>query len=75
MFSEYKKIVLRKLNRVLYKLNTIENRIDILENTVQCSKYSTEDEIVIQLPITAFEELLSFEKQLQEIQFKNEAVR
>lgn len=29
----------------------------------------------MQLPITTFEELRSFEEQLQEIQFKNEAVR
>ncbi|XP_067210353.1 uncharacterized protein [Linepithema humile] len=71
---EYKKLVLGKLNKVLYKLNSIENRMDMLEDKMQRSNYSSQEEILIQLPITTFEELTFFEEQLKEVNFKDKAI-
>lgn len=74
-FSEDRKLLVGKLNRILCKLNNIENKIDIVEDKMQRSNYSNQEEIVIELPITTFEDLTSFEEQLKEVHFKDEAVR
>lgn len=71
---EYQKLVLGKLNKVLYKLNSIENRMDILEDKMQRYNYSSQEEILIPLPITTFEKLKFFEEQLKEVIFKDEAI-
>jgi len=49
--------------------------MDILENKMQRSNYSNQEEVLIQLPITTFEELAYFEEQLKEVNFKEEAVQ
>jgi len=49
--------------------------MDILENKMQHSNYSGQEEVLIQLPITTFEELAFFEEQLKEVNFKEEAVQ
>ncbi|XP_039309896.1 uncharacterized protein LOC120358728 [Solenopsis invicta] len=68
---EFKKIVLAKMNKVIFQLYTLENKMNILEEKIQPTNTSNEEND-IQLPITTFEELIYFEEQLHEIQFKNE---
>lgn len=74
VISEFKKLVLGKLNKILYKQNNLENRMDILEYKMERSNYCSQEEIIIQLPVTTFEELTSFEENLKEVNYKNEAV-
>lgn len=74
VISEFKKLVLGKLNKILYKQNNLENRMDILEYKMERSSYCSQEEIIIQLPVTTFEELTSFEENLKEVNYKNEAV-
>lgn len=73
IFSEYKKLVLGKLNKVLYKLNTIENKFNILEQKMQLSNCLNQEND-IQLPISTFQELIYFEEQLHEMEFKQQVV-
>lgn len=49
--------------------------MDILEDKMQRSNYSSQEEILIPLPIRTFEELMFFEEQIKEVIFKDEAVR
>ncbi|XP_070166256.1 uncharacterized protein [Polyergus mexicanus] len=71
--NEYKKLVLGKLNKVLYKLNTIENKFNIFEQKMQPSNCLNQKND-IQLPISTFQELIDFEEQLHEMEFKQQVL-
>lgn len=72
---EFKKVMLGKLNRILYKLDTIENKFEILQEKVQ---YRNQSYIIqnnnIQFPICTLPELTLFEEQLQDMRFKEDVL-
>lgn len=73
--TEFKKLMLGKLNRILYKLDTIENKLEIFQEKIQ---YQNQSSIIqeenIQFPICTLSELTLFEEQLQEMKFKEDVV-
>ncbi|XP_071577866.1 uncharacterized protein [Temnothorax nylanderi] len=72
---EFKKIILRKLNKILYKMETIEKNIEMFDKKVQ---YSNQPCIAqksnIQFPIGTLPELTLFEEQLQDMKFKEDVL-
>ena len=76
MISEFKKLVLVKLNRIIYKLDTFENRFDKFE--AEKAQYSKPACIIqessIQFPISTLPQLTLFEEQLQDMKFKEDVV-
>lgn len=73
LFSEFKKQIVFKLNKVLYKLDTMQNKINLLEQKIS-HPININEELDIQLPILSQEELQLFEEQLGEEIFKNKVV-
>lgn len=73
---EFKKQIIGKLNKILYKLDGIEIKINMLEEKMQfsCHSYDGQDECDIHFPISTLTELISFEDQLQEIEFKDKVL-
>lgn len=73
--TEFKKLMLGKLNRILFKLDTIENKLEIFQEKIQ---YQNQSSIIqeenIQFPICTLSELTLFEEQLQEMKFKEDVV-
>lgn len=73
--TEFKKLMLGKLNRILYKLDTIENKLEIFQEKIQYQNQSSIlQENNIQFPICTLSELILFEEQLQEMRFKEDVV-
>jgi len=72
---DFKKLIVWKLNKILYKLDTIENRLDILQEKGQSSnQFCNIQEIDILLPICTIADLTSFEEQLKEIKFQDDVL-
>lgn len=73
--DEFKKLIITKVNRILYKLDVIDNRLNMLEEKMHFSRHSyVSQECDIHFPISTLIELTSFEEQLQEIKFKDEVL-
>jgi len=65
--------VFYKLNKVLYKLDTIQNKMNSLEEKM-LYPMNVEDDFNVQFPISQYEELNLFDKQLNEERFKKHVV-
>ncbi|KMQ86083.1 hypothetical protein RF55_15045, partial [Lasius niger] len=73
---EFKKIMLGKLNRILFKLDNIENKLEMLEEKViQFRNQSCiQENNNIQFPICTLAVLTVFEEQLQDTRFKEDVL-
>lgn len=74
LFSEFKKQVIGKLNKILYRTDAIENKLHQLENDIQFQDIDNSEECDIQFPLETLQDLNNFEELLQESQFKQEMV-
>lgn len=74
IFSEFKKQVIGKLNKILYRTDAIENKLHQLENDIQFQDIDNSEECDIQFPLETLQDLNNFEELLQESQFKQKMV-
>lgn len=62
------------MNKMLYKLDTIENKVNSIETLLSSTSTTTTKIYNFELPITSLIELMHFEDELKDQQFKNQTI-